>query len=535
MIARALKTMFFGTLAAAAPLWARVAYPHPGSYFESGADLSEPEQLRIREHLERVEADLRAAPPRGLSPAQTEARARRLDDLRAYRLRGEFPRNPDYPDSLVPYFIDARGVACAVGQLVIASGQREFAEEIARTRNHAYIREIEDGRLAAWAEASGLTLEECARIQPSYGGPITYPYVLKMEVSPQGGIWALAGEACLCQPRFQTVASGPGGGWTIPYPTTMSQSTFCLDPQGRPLIGFDETSGAVRPLWDGSYLTGTGDASANDCAWTPDGSGVWVAGNHGLREYRLLGSDLSQVAPATSGDSMLAVAASDAFVWGATAQAVFGARREPRSVVARLDSAGGAASRITGMAGQGADLLWAGVNGRYRKDGAGYANDLGAPIFSRQGLLLRQGLQGAWKAYTRAASGLPSDTIQALAPADSPSVWIATAGGIFRFTPPNTVTQARAGFDAPVTGLATDSLGRLYIATWGQGVYRFENGATRYLAYYSAPSSIFRVGRGAKAAGADPLLPIRDPGSGFRTLLGRKTGSYRAEGVIVSK
>lgn len=69
MLQRALKTIVFGLLAATtAPLFANLPYAHPRSYFESRADLSEPEQIRIRKHLAQVESDLRAHPPQGLGP-----------------------------------------------------------------------------------------------------------------------------------------------------------------------------------------------------------------------------------------------------------------------------------------------------------------------------------------------------------------------------------------------------------------------------------------------------------------------------------
>ena len=68
MLPRSLGTIVFGVLAAmAAPVPAHVPYAHPRSYFESRADLAEPELIRIRKHLAQVESDLRAHPPKGLS------------------------------------------------------------------------------------------------------------------------------------------------------------------------------------------------------------------------------------------------------------------------------------------------------------------------------------------------------------------------------------------------------------------------------------------------------------------------------------
>ena len=106
-----------GLAAASATSLPHVAYPDPQSPFEATVNLAEPEQDRIRRHLASVEADLRAHPPAGLTPAQTKKRLALLDTLRAYREQGVFPRNLDFPDRLIPYFIDAAGVPCAMAKL----------------------------------------------------------------------------------------------------------------------------------------------------------------------------------------------------------------------------------------------------------------------------------------------------------------------------------------------------------------------------------------------------------------------------------
>jgi hypothetical protein len=536
MLPLSFKTIFFGFLAAAAPIVADIPYPHPRSYFESKADLSEPEAFRIRKHLAQVESDLRANPPEGLSPGQSEARSRRLDDLHAYWLRGEFPYNPDYPDSLVPYFIDARGVACAVGQLVIASGHREFAEEIARTRNHAYIREIEDPRLAAWAMASGLTLEECGRIQPSYGNLANYRYVQEMKVTAPGVIWTLAAPECMCSSLFQSFGYDPGGTWIRTNPTQTGQATICLDPKGRELIGFDGKYGTSGLMWDGVMVSGSGDVGVNDCEWSADGSVVWVAGNSGMRSYRPYGSTLSLALQLPPAESMFVVATSPSSVWSASSRRAFWGKVEGSAAMNTMDTAGRTPFRITGMASPGKDMLWAGINGNLGKNPKIFAPDSGtAPVFSREGLLFRHDAAGAWTVYDRAGSGLPSDTIQALTPADSQSVWIATAAGIFKFTPPNSVSRVRAGFSMPITDLNTDSIGRLYIATWGAGVYMFEHGETQSLGYYTSPESIYLNGREARAGRMpDPNLASDVPVA-FRSLLGRKLRHSPGSGLFVLK
>jgi hypothetical protein len=57
--------------------------------------------------------------------------------------------------------------------LVDRSGRTDIVDQIAKTRNNAFIRELTDDRaLVAWLDASGLSVDEAARIQPTYG---SYP------------------------------------------------------------------------------------------------------------------------------------------------------------------------------------------------------------------------------------------------------------------------------------------------------------------------------------------------------------------------
>ena len=123
---------------------------------------------KIQHHLEQVEARLRAADVRSLSPQLAAGRAGLLDALGEYRARGQFPHNHDFA-AQTPYFIDQHGTACAVGQLVIASGHRALAEKIRASQNNAYLLEMNEPQLTAWVAQSGFTAEELAAIQPSYG------------------------------------------------------------------------------------------------------------------------------------------------------------------------------------------------------------------------------------------------------------------------------------------------------------------------------------------------------------------------------
>lgn len=137
--------------------------PSPGIIGELEAD-----RARIQRHLAAVEADLRARDVDHLPDELRAERARNLDRLRDYRLAGEFPHNDDFPGERVPYFIDDDGVLCAVGHLVVESGHPGVAREIQRTENNARLLDMVHPALPGWIAASGLTEEECARIQPSY-------------------------------------------------------------------------------------------------------------------------------------------------------------------------------------------------------------------------------------------------------------------------------------------------------------------------------------------------------------------------------
>lgn len=119
----------------------------------------------------RVEAELRAATPAGLTPAQRAARARVLDSLHRYRL-GELNRNVAFPGERKPFFIDDRGQRCAVAYLLDDTGHAELTWRIAARDNHVWVGELAAmPELQQWLQQCGLTLEEAVRIQaPGYSG-----------------------------------------------------------------------------------------------------------------------------------------------------------------------------------------------------------------------------------------------------------------------------------------------------------------------------------------------------------------------------
>ncbi|MEM7165056.1 MAG: dockerin type I repeat-containing protein [Planctomycetota bacterium] len=143
-------------------------YPQPRSVYEAMVNLAADETLRIQKHLSFVEQQLLQRDVSELTAAQKQRRAQCIELLVAYREAGCFPRNLDRP-GLTPIFIDDRGTACAVAHLMIQTGAAPVAERVAQTQNLAYVPEIRVAGVVEWAAESGLSLEECALIQPAYG------------------------------------------------------------------------------------------------------------------------------------------------------------------------------------------------------------------------------------------------------------------------------------------------------------------------------------------------------------------------------
>jgi hypothetical protein len=128
------------------------------------------EVQRIRLHFDSVLVELRGRDVASLSDRQRERRATLIATLEAYRDRGWFPRNYDFPGQLVPYFVDRRtGVLCAVAHLLESTGRRDIVNRVARTNNNVWVAEFApDSALGSWLAAHGLTLDEASRIQVPY-------------------------------------------------------------------------------------------------------------------------------------------------------------------------------------------------------------------------------------------------------------------------------------------------------------------------------------------------------------------------------
>ncbi|HET6996056.1 MAG TPA: hypothetical protein VFI06_13780 [Chitinophagaceae bacterium] len=138
------------------------------AFFGTAPDETTNEQLRVRTHLAYVEQLLRTTTSAELNSSQQEKRTQVLDLLHQYWEAGQFPVNRGYPGERRPCFIDAEGNICAVGYLVEQTRGRELAEAINVKHQYEFLSDMHDPAINAWADEYGLTIEECAMIQPSY-------------------------------------------------------------------------------------------------------------------------------------------------------------------------------------------------------------------------------------------------------------------------------------------------------------------------------------------------------------------------------
>ena len=137
----------------------------------SGTD----EQIRIQTHLKYVENLLRQRDDSHLSEDQCIQREKLLDLLHEYWVKGDFPENDGFRQERCPVFIDQNENICAVGYLIQQTAGNDLAKSINQKFKYAFIPEIEHEGLKTWVAQSGLSLEECAMIQPAYIVPEPRP------------------------------------------------------------------------------------------------------------------------------------------------------------------------------------------------------------------------------------------------------------------------------------------------------------------------------------------------------------------------
>lgn len=138
--------------------------------FGERPDIYTDENLRITTHLTYVEKLLRHKTNNLLSPEQISKRANTLKLLGEYTKNKQFPKNLDFPAQRIPCFIDKEGNICAVGYLIEKTAGRHVAEQINEKFKYEYVLAMNDLSIEKWAVSNGLTIEECAMIQPAYGG-----------------------------------------------------------------------------------------------------------------------------------------------------------------------------------------------------------------------------------------------------------------------------------------------------------------------------------------------------------------------------
>jgi hypothetical protein len=122
---------------------------------------------RIELHLKLVCNYLIKNTSNHLSKQQVKERYRLILSLLDYANKKEFPINL-YHKNRQPYFIDHRGVHCAVGYLMQQSGNEKLAQQIKQEHNFDYIKDIKTPGVAEWATQYGFTINELKWIQPGY-------------------------------------------------------------------------------------------------------------------------------------------------------------------------------------------------------------------------------------------------------------------------------------------------------------------------------------------------------------------------------
>ncbi len=130
----------------------------------------EKEITRLERHFDSVDFELRSRDVSDLTATQRANRAKLIHWLRDYRSADQFPTNDKF-DTPTPFFRDSKGVLCAMAYLIDRSGSGDFVNKVAASRNNAYIHQLaDDPSLTEWLDKWGLSVDEAARIQPTYGG-----------------------------------------------------------------------------------------------------------------------------------------------------------------------------------------------------------------------------------------------------------------------------------------------------------------------------------------------------------------------------
>jgi hypothetical protein len=417
---------------------------------------------------------------------------------------------------------------------------------VARTDNHVYIPELRDPRLGEWARANGFTVEELARIQPSYG---YFPQdILSISIDSRNRPWVVAGNGNMFNVSYYNLASGDRWAASSAGPFQNHGASFCTVGD-KPLAIYSGSTGPRMISFQGVQsahpeLNGMG---AGPCAGTRNGANFLVGGTQGMRLYGF-GND----GVPTLRDSMLAgvdnfpagpvthLAWAGAFLWAGTAQQGLAYRGAARDwTVITYPSLGGA--YLGGLKAGSSTNVWAGI----LFDSPGRWMDI--PIFSETGLVSLV-WEGSPKRFHRGNSPLPSDTVFLAAPGPDGSVWLTCdRKKLLRFSPPDTLVTLAFTLPDYVHSLEVDSLNRPYLGTYAPGMssssatglYRVEGNSLVPLGYPTGPLLAGAPERrNAPGRGAGFLFRSRGAGiSGLPGLdvMGRRADRVTAAGVYLSR
>lgn len=177
------------------------------------------EVIRLEHHFKVVERELLSRDVSSLSSSQRAARLRAIERLRQYREAAVFPHNHEDAGRRVPYFRDEHGTLCAMAYLIASSGGADVVNHIAQTNNQVYMRELAHDRdVTSWLALNGLSLEEAARIQPTYGearrdGNVGYQVASILMGASEGGliVWNLMADSRSLSPGVTAMLGGALG------------------------------------------------------------------------------------------------------------------------------------------------------------------------------------------------------------------------------------------------------------------------------------------------------------------------------------
>lgn len=129
---------------------------------------SEINSKRVEKHLRNVLNKLESKDTSTLTIPQKQNRAKTLSYLKEYIELGEYPINEN-SISRHAIFRDKYGNYCAVGYLMHKHGKDNLIDEIESNNNLVYINEIDDKKYLDAITGMGITVDEAAMIQPTYG------------------------------------------------------------------------------------------------------------------------------------------------------------------------------------------------------------------------------------------------------------------------------------------------------------------------------------------------------------------------------